>query len=85
LSKFLLCLFYCDIIFNMNTITVYNKSIKISKEPVVVVPLKKWRAIESELEDLEMYRSAKLAREIAVRRKEKATVPLEKLLKKYRI
>jgi len=69
----------------MNTVTIYDKSIKINEGPVVVVPLKKWRAIESELEDLEMYRSAKLAREIAGRRKEKAIVPLEKLLKKYRI
>ena len=69
----------------MNTIAIYNKSIKINKEPVVIVPLKKWQTIESDLEDLEMYRSAKLAREIAGRRKEKTVVPLEKLLKKHHI
>lgn len=69
----------------MNTIIVYDKSIKINKEPVVVMPLKKWQTIESELEDLEMYRSVKLAKEIAKRRKEKTTVSLEKLLKKHHI
>lgn len=69
----------------MNTITIYDKSIKINKEPVVVVPLKKWQAIEHELEDLEMYRSVKLAKEIAKRRKEKSSVSLEKLLKKHHI
>jgi len=34
---------------------------------------------------LEMYRSEGLAKEIAKRRSEKKTVPLEKLLKKYHI
>lgn len=48
------------------------------------MPLKRWQAIESELEDLEMYRSVNLPREIAKRRKEKSGVSLEKILKKHR-
>lgn len=55
------------------------------KEGVIILPLKKWRRIEEELEDLEMYRSTRLAREIEQRRKEKETVSLGTLLKKYRI
>jgi hypothetical protein len=55
------------------------------KEGIVILPLKKWREIERLLEDLEMYRSARLVKEIEKRRKEKETVPLEKLLKKYHI
>jgi hypothetical protein len=55
------------------------------KEGIVILPLKKWREIEEALEDLEMYRSEKLVKEIEKRRKEKETIPLEKLLKKYHI
>jgi len=55
------------------------------KQGIVVLPLKKWKRIEQALEDLEMYQSAVLAIEIAKRRKQKTTVSLEKLLKKYRI
>lgn len=54
-------------------------------EPVVVLPLKKWKNIEDDLEDLEMYRSAGFANEIAKRRKETKTIPLNHLLKKYKI
>lgn len=55
------------------------------KNGIVILPLKKWKEIEEELEDLEMYRSESLAKEIARRRKEKETVPLEKILKKYKV
>lgn len=55
------------------------------KEGIVILPLKKWRKIEDDLEDLEMYRSEGLVKEIEKRRKEKEMVPLEKLLKKYHI
>jgi hypothetical protein len=55
------------------------------KEGIVILPLKKWREIERALEDLEMYRSERLVKEIEKRRKEKETIPLEKLLKKYHI
>lgn len=55
------------------------------KEGVVILPLRKWREIEEKLEDLKMYRSKSLVKEIAERRKGKKTVPLEKLLKKYHI
>lgn len=68
----------------MATITI-PKTIKIGKEPVVVFPLKKWKEIEENLENLEMYYSERLAKEIAKRRKSGETVSLESLLKKYRI
>jgi hypothetical protein len=58
---------------------------KIGKEPVVVLPIKKWREIEDALEDLEMYTSAKLRKDIAAARKEKKIIILEALLKKYRV
>lgn len=57
---------------------------KIGKEPVVVLPMKKWREIEDALEDLEMYSSQKLRKDIENARKEKKTVDLEELMKKYR-
>jgi len=50
------------------------------KEGVVILPLKRWKEIEEGLEDLEMYRSETLAKEIEKRRKEKKTVSLKKLL-----
>ena len=59
------------------------KSVIREKEGIVILPLKKWKKIEEELENLEMYRSDRLAKEIEKRRKEKETVSLEKLLKKY--
>lgn len=55
------------------------------KDGVVVLSLKRWEKIEEDLEDLEMYRSKTLAKVIAKRRQEKKVIPLEKLLKKYRI
>ena len=61
------------------------KSVILEKEGIVILPLKKWKKIERELEDLEMYRSEELAKEIEKRRKEKKTIPLKSLLKKYRI
>jgi len=64
---------------------VLPKSAIREKEGIVILPLKKWKKIEEELEDFEMYRSEKLAKEIEKRRKEKETVSLEKLLKKYKI
>ena len=61
------------------------KSAILKKEGVVILPLKKWKEIEQELEDLEMYKSESLVKEIEKRRKEKKTIPLKKLLKKYHI
>jgi len=69
---------------NQNTISL-PKSVIREKEGIVILPLRKWKMIEEALEDLEMYRSESLAKEIEKRRKEKKTIPLEKLLKKYRI
>ncbi|MBM4177533.1 hypothetical protein FJ208_01910 [Candidatus Gribaldobacteria bacterium] len=57
----------------------------ISACEVVILPLKKWKNIENDLEDLEMYRSTRLAGEIKERRKDKLTVALDCLLKKYKI
>lgn len=68
----------------MNTI-VLPKSIVLGTEGVVVLPLKKWQKIEEELENLEMYRSDILAKEIQKRRTEKKTTPLKNILKKYRV
>lgn len=68
---------------NGKTICFSKESLE--KEGVVVLPLRKWRVIEEDLEDLEMYRSVLLASEIARRRKEKKSVSLEKVLKKYNI
>lgn len=69
----------------MNTITIPKNLIKINKESMIILPLKKWQEIELQLEDLEMYRSVKLAKEIAQRRKQKTITPLKSLLNKYRI
>lgn len=69
---------------NINTLNTL-KTIKIGKEPMVIFPLKKWKKIEEELENLEMYYSERLSKEIAKRRQEKETVSLERLLKKYRL
>jgi len=68
----------------MANIVLPKSAIK-EKEGIVILPLKKWKKIEEELEDLEMYRSERLAKEIEKRRKEKEPVSLEKLLKKYHI
>lgn len=43
---------------------------KIGKTPVVVLPMKEWREIEDSLEDLEMYTSKTLAKDIAKARRE---------------
>ncbi len=75
---------------NMNTETITkNNSLKKlflnAADGMVVLPLKKWRAIEEDLENLEMYRSVNFANEIAKRRKETRTTPLSRVLKKYKI
>jgi len=49
---------------------VENNLIKISKEPFVILPLKKWKEMEELLEDLEIFRSKNLAKEIEKARKE---------------
>ncbi|MCD6085479.1 hypothetical protein J7J41_00585 [bacterium] len=64
---------------------VLPKSAIREKEGVVILPLKKWKIIEEQLEDLEMYNSESLAKEIEKRRKSKKTIPLKSLLKKYQI
>jgi len=66
----------------MTNITLPESVIR-EKEGIVILPLKKWKKVEEELEDLEMYRSEGLAKEIEKRKKEKKTISLEKLLKKY--
>jgi len=55
------------------------------KEGIVILPLKKWEKIKRSLEDLEMYSCSSFVKEIEKRRKEKKTIPLEKILKKYNI
>jgi len=69
---------------NTNTITLPRSVIR-EKEGVVILPLEKWGKIEGALEDLEMYQSENLVKEIQKRRKEKETISLEKILKKYHI
>ena len=69
---------------NTKNIVLPKSSIR-AKEGVVILPLKKWREVEEALEDLEMYRSEALEKEIKSRRKKKETVPLEKVLQKHRI
>ena len=44
--------------------TTLSKIMVEEKEGVVILPLKKWEKIEEELEDLEVYRSETLAKEI---------------------
>ena len=61
------------------------KDIMEIKKGIVILPIEKWEEIERDLEDLEMYRSENFAKEIAKRRKEKKEIPLEKVLKKYKI
>lgn len=55
------------------------------KEGIVILLIRKQKKIEQDLENLEMYHSENLAKEIEKRRKEKKTVPFKKLLKKYYI
>lgn len=69
---------------NTNNI-VLPRSVIRGKEGVVILPLEKWEKIEGALEDLEMYQSESLTREIDKRRKEKENTPLEKILKKHHI
>ena len=57
------------------------------KEGVAILPLKRWKEIEDELEDLEMTKSKKLAKEIAQARaevKRGKVVTLEELEKELR-
>lgn len=71
---------------SQNSITIsLPKSALREKEGVVIMPLKKWRKIEEDLEDLKMYRSEGLAQEISQRRTEKKTVSLNVLLEKHHI
>lgn len=67
-----------------NTITLPRSAIK-EGIGFVVLPLRQWKKIEEALEDLEMHYSESLSKEIAIRRREKKVVPLERLLKKYHI
>lgn len=67
---------------NANSIVLPKSAIR-EKEGIVILPLKMWKKIEDALEDLEMYQSEGLVKEIAKRREETAVVPLKKLLKKY--
>ena len=69
---------------NINNITLPRSAIK-EKEGIVILPLKKWKKVEKALEDLEMYQSESLVREIEKRRREKETIPLKKILKKHHI
>lgn len=64
---------------------VLPKSAIQGKEGIVILSLKKWKEVEEALEDLEMYQSESLVKDIAKRRKDKKTVPLSRLLKKYHI
>lgn len=54
---------------------------KIGKEPVVILPMKKWREIEDALEDAEMYSSKKFWKDLKKAEKEK-TFSLEEVEKK---
>lgn len=71
---------------NQNTKNIVLPSSTLKREGgIVILSLRKWEKIEQDLEDLEMYRSESLVKEINKRRKEKEAVPLEKLLTKYHI
>jgi len=61
------------------------KALTKQQHGLVILPLKKWQAIERDLEDLEMYRSACFAEEIKRRRQDKKTISLDKILKKYQL
>ena len=52
------------------------------KEGIVVLPLEKYEKLK---EELEMVQSNKLAKDIEKARKEKRTVPLERLLKEHNL
>lgn len=71
---------------NSKNITLPRASI-FRKEGVAILPLKRWKEIEDELEDLEMTKSKKLAKEIAQARtevKRGKVVTLEELEKEIR-
>jgi PHD/YefM family antitoxin component YafN of YafNO toxin-antitoxin module len=59
----------------MNRISIVEKSatIRVDKEPVVIVPLRLWRQIEDLLEDQEALASPKFLRKIARGRKDAAS------------
>ena len=69
----------------MNTIIIPKKLIAKNEEPVVILPLKKWKEIEMKLEDAEMYGSNYFVKEISKRRIEKKSISLKELLKKHNI
>lgn len=53
-----------------NSVVLHYQKTKIGKEPVVVVPVEQWKKIEDALEDLTMYLSKKLQRNIRRARSE---------------
>ena len=55
----------------MNTVVANIHYQKIGKEPVVIVPLKQWEALEDRLEDFEMSSSPSFRKKIAKARAEK--------------
>ena len=57
----------------MNTLTALKqvRTQTIGRAPVVVLPIKIWQAIESQLEELEMVNSQSLRKNISKARKEK--------------
>jgi len=72
----------------MDSVVVKNnmlQNLMKATEGMVILPLKKWKNIEGDLEDLEMYRSNSFAKQIASRRKEIKTISLAKLLQKHKI
>jgi len=71
----------------MANITLPKSAIR-EKEGIVILPLKKWKKIEEELEDLEMYRSERLVKAIEKSRKEVKrgeVISLEELEKKLKL
>ena len=58
----------------MNRISIVEKSatLRVDKEPVVIVPLRLWRQIEDYLEDQEALASKKFLRKISKGRKDAA-------------
>ena len=59
----------------MNRISIVEKSatLRVDKEPVVIVPLRLWRQIEDYLEDQEALASKKFLRKVAKGRKNAAS------------
>ncbi len=70
----------------MNSITLSElnkiRPQKIGKMPVVILPLEYFEQLK---EDMEMYRSKKLPKEISKARQEKKTISLQSILSKYHL